>query len=530
MCTENRQPWPFFLAAILVLLAAGCTFEVGSVDLHLVYTSDTSRYPLDSSRVRFLRVTVTGPGMEPITSELRPAASGGSLPAVPVGLDRQVRVEAIGNVGEVVSWGMSEPFSASSGTTSLFVFMGIAGQFSPPPAGLGLTDPEWSARFRTSMTHRRIFHSATRLDNGQVLISGGASGPGPGDFSAPLAAPALRSLDMFWPYAGALLNSTPSADCEHGLWCLHAARAWHDAVLLEDGRFVLLTGGEPPDQEWTQEVYQLNDIALGLTSPMQRPCHRTAAALLPGVGVVVAGGIDNVSGELSADLEVYSGGSFSRWPNVLGQARAGAVALSLDKPQPAVVLVGGWSSFGPADGWQASDTIDVVSFDDSGIQVTSKHLAHPRADHSAVAIHFDGRIQVLICGGRSSPQTIEPSCELFVPDSGTISPTGVEVPRWRHTATVLADGRVLVVGGFTNTGLPLAASPKALLLDFPRGRLEVPLVNPRSGHSATLMDNGMVLLLGGVSEVAADGSARFADNDYEIFVPRPGDDSSTGGN
>jgi len=40
----------------------------------------------------------------------------------------------------------------------------------------------------------------------------------------------------------------------------------------------------------------------------------------------------------------------------------------------------------------------------------------------------------------------------------------------------------------------------------------------------------MVLLLGGVSEVAADGSARFADNDYEIFVPRPGDDSSTGGN
>lgn len=533
MCTNHQQPLPVFTSALLVLpvlLAGACTFEVGSVDLHLVYTSDTSRYPLDPARVRLLKVTVSGPDMNPIVSELRPAATGGSLSGVPVGPNRQVLVEAIGNVGEVVSWGVSEPFSAQSGTTSLFVFMGIAGQFSPPPAGLGLTDPKWSSRFRTSMTHWRIFHAATRLADGRILISGGANGPGPGDFSAPLVTPALRSLDMFWPYAGALFNSTPSADCAAGLWCLHAGRAWHNAVLLEDGHFVLLTGGEPPDQQWPQEVFQISDSTMGWTSPMQRPCYRAATALLPGQGVVVAGGVDSVSGELSADLEVYNEGSFSRWPNVLSQARAGAVALTITDPQPAVVIVGGWRVFGPADGWQASDVIDLVSFDESGIQVTSRHLAHPRADHSIVAIPVQGRMQVLICGGRSSPQTIEPSCELFDPGSGSVAQTAVEVARWHHTATVLTDGRVLVAGGFSGTAYPLLASPKALLLDFPRGRLELPLVNPRAGHSATLMDNGMVLLLGGVSEVAADGTVRFADNDYEIFVPRRPGKNLSGGN
>ena len=70
-----------------------------------------------------------------------------------------------------------------------------------------------------------------------------------------------------------------------------------------------------------------------------------------------------------------------------------------------------------------------------------------RADHSATLLPSG---KVLIAGGyeRALPDMILASAELYDPTAGTFSPAGsMTTPRARHSAVLLPDGRVLIVGG-----------------------------------------------------------------------------------
>lgn len=66
----------------------------------------------------------------------------------------------------------------------------------------------------------------------------------------------------------------------------------------------------------------------------------------------------------------------------------------------------------------------------------------------------------------------------------------MEVGRWAHTATLLPDGTVLLVGGGSSvaeTYSPSDGSFSAIGLDE----------SDRLGHTATLLKNGSVLIIGG---------------------------------
>jgi len=142
-------------------------------------------------------------------------------------------------------------------------------------------------------------------------------------------------------------------------------------------------------------------------------------------------------------------------------------------------------------------------------------MAVARVGHTATLLP-DG--DVLIVGGSSTTTT-----ELYHPATGTFTPTGSTlVPHGQgSTATRLTDGRVLIVGGH---GAPTFAEiyHPASQTFTSAGRLN----RPETGHTATLLLDGRVLIAGG-------GGPRFCfdfpgDASAELYDPATNTFSLTG--
>lgn len=140
-----------------------------------------------------------------------------------------------------------------------------------------------------------------------------------------------------------------------------------------------------------------------------------------------------------------------------------------------------------------------------------------RAAHTATLLE-DGR--VLVVGGFKTGGGSLREVELFTPGTRLFEAiTRLSVARAGHTATVLPDGKVLIAGGFDGTYLDSSEifDPKTL-----RFSLGPRLTMPRSEHTATKLPDGRILLVGGV------GTGWTFLSEAEIYDPRTGRFSATG--
>jgi hypothetical protein len=126
--------------------------------------------------------------------------------------------------------------------------------------------------------------------------------------------------------------------------------------------------------------------------------------------------------------------------------------------------------------------------------------------------------KVLVAGGNNG--TNLSSAEIYDPSNGTWSLTGsMVVPRVGHTVTLLHDGRVLAAG---SSDWASGLSTSAELFDPATGLWSAtgPMTIGRYGHTATLLADGRVLIAGGTDRFSAYNSA-------EIYDPASGTCSTT---
>jgi Galactose oxidase, central domain/Kelch motif len=332
-------------------------------------------------------------------------------------------------------------------------------------------------------TTPRVDHADALLQDGRVLLTGGMQDDG-------VYSSTQSSAEIFDP---ATMTFTATGSME-------VARQDHTATLIEgcgcpaDGK-VLITGGD--DQTDTALASaELFDPTTGTFTPtgnMTTPRESHTATLLttgPLAGeVLVVGGYNagHTSTQASAELYDPVTGVFTATGS-MNASRQDHTATLL--PNGEVLITGGFSGsqFPVASGGFLSS----AELFDPATQTFSYtgSMLNGREDASAVLIQGcncseDG--MVLIQGGQQD-FTVLQEAELYDPSSGGFSMAATPTSgREDHTATMLANGKVLVVGGtYTVTGNALNSSEiyDPATNSFTAGPN---LTNARAGHTATLL-------------------------------------------
>jgi hypothetical protein len=150
-----------------------------------------------------------------------------------------------------------------------------------------------------------------------------------------------------------------------------------------------------------------------------------------------------------------------------------------------------------------SATITVTT--STGRFTPTGNMQHARSSHTATVL-ADGK--VLMAGGviRADPLCLGgiSSAELYDPAADSFTPTSsMRALRYAHTATLLSNGEVLVTGGFGSgddcEDLGEPGQTKAELYSPSSGSFSTTgsMAKGRGGHTATLLSNNKVLVVGG---------------------------------
>ncbi len=261
-------------------------------------------------------------------------------------------------------------------------------------------------------------------------------------------------------------------------------------TLLADGR-VLVAGNDgsifySPDSS-DAEIYDPITDTWTPTGSMTIGRSGQLAVLLNDGRVLVAG---NQWGSASAELYDPVTGVWTATGSMNDHHGHGTISLL---PDGRALVVGG-DTFDSVLGEITTSTAEIYDPATGTWQYTGS-LSGPRRYHTATML-ADGRI--LVAAGRDQNNAWLGSAEIYDPATGFWSLTGtMNHARYAHTATLLLNGQVLVTGMPNVPNVDLFSSE---LFDPATGLWSTTTNAPeeRWSHTATLLDNGDVLVAGGI--------------------------------
>lgn len=313
-----------------------------------------------------------------------------------------------------------------------------------------------------AMSIERAAHQATLLQTGQVLITGGCAQRGCERFHA--------STELFDPDTQTFRPATP----------MFTPRAGHAAVALPDGRVLVAGGWTGEEATASAEIYDPVTGEWTAVADMNTTRESLMAVPLPDGRVLISGGLDPAPAELfDPATATFSAIKQTETNHYLATAMADG----------RVLVTGGQNAAGET--LRSAATFDPIA---NTFQPTGE-MAVPRVKHAA-ALLTDGR--VLIIGGSDNRGYSNrfTSTEIFDPASGRFAP-GPDLQWGRHkirdAVVVMPGGDVLIAGG-------------AVRLERfdPVEQVFVPVTGELSGPqmfaTATLLASGEVLVLGGYDD------------------------------
>ncbi|HXO66209.1 MAG TPA: kelch repeat-containing protein [Steroidobacteraceae bacterium] len=208
------------------------------------------------------------------------------------------------------------------------------------------------------------------------------------------------------------------------------------------------------------------------------------------------------------------------------QAHAGYYAASGVLANGEVLVTGGTVSVGGGE-FLLLSSADLFS-PATNTWTPAAAMSNERQQHTATVL---ANGEMLVTGGVSYSGVLN-SAELYNPTANTWSPAGtMSSPRYEHTASLLTNGTVLVAGGNIGTCSCTTFVSSADLYNpttdsfTPTGAL----VTARYAHTAIVLTNGMVLVaggFGGATSTLQSGGAPLAS--AELYNPSTGTWTATG--
>ncbi|MGC1521431.1 MAG: kelch repeat-containing protein [Steroidobacteraceae bacterium] len=341
---------------------------------------------------------------------------------------------------------VSQGFSGTAAFGSIMSQSPAAGTAATSGSAVNLVVSSTFAALSVTMVSPRAGHTATLLNSGDVILMGG-------DDKFPSTGTTYGSAELYNPTANTFAAISAS---------MTTARENFAAALLPNGQ-VLVTGGfnnNTPDLSSAELYDPVAGTFTALNAAMTSVRSAHTATLLQSGKVLITGGTDQTGNALnSAELYDPVAQTFTAITATMTTTRQGHTATMIS--DGTVLLTGGFDA--NKNNLNTAEIYDPVANSFTALSAT---MTSARALHRA-ALLANG--QVLITGGGSGPEvlaslTVLNTAEVYDPTAKTF--TGVvatlTVPRAGHTETLLPGGQILITGGASSTnGAALATAEQS---------------------------------------------------------------------